>query len=60
MKDFITSYDKQVDYADYATGYQEAVLRASKLDEIAALDRDDGRNPTTGMYQLTESIRNAS
>jgi len=57
MKKHIPNYDKHVDYSDYAAGYDEAVKRASRLDENAKLDNDEGRNPTTGVWRLTESIR---
>ena len=57
MKKHIPNYDKHVDYPDYAAGYDEAVKRASRLDKDAKLDNDEGRNPTTGVWRLTESIR---
>ncbi len=57
MKQHIPNYDRHVDYSDYAAGYDEAVRRASRLDENANLDNDEGRNPTTGVWRLTESIR---
>ena len=56
MKQHIRNYDKHVNYSDYAAGYDEAVKRASRLDTYAKLDNDEGRNPTTGVYRLTESI----
>ena len=57
MKQHIHNYDKHVEYSDYAPGYEEAVRRASRLDEIAREDNEEGRNPTTGVWRLTESIR---
>ncbi len=57
MKQHIPNYDKHVDYSDYAAGYDAAYRRASRLDENAKLDNDEGRNPTTGVWRLTESIR---
>ncbi len=57
MKQHIPNYDKHLDYSDYAAGYDEAYGRASRLDEDAKLDTDEGRNPTTGVWRLTESIR---
>lgn len=56
MKQHVPNYDKHVDYSDYAAGYEPAVQRASRLEEDAKLD-DEGRNPTTGVWRLTESIR---
>ena len=57
MKQYIPSYDKHVDFSDCAAGYDTAVERASRLDEDAKLDNDEERNPTTGVWRLTESIR---
>ncbi|MDA1016480.1 MAG: RloB family protein [Planctomycetota bacterium] len=56
MKQHIPNYDKHVDYSDYAEGYPAAVKRASKLDDEAQAVNEDGRNPTTGIWRLTESI----
>ena len=56
MKQHIPNYNKHVDYLDYAAGYDAAHRRASRLDENAKLDDDEGRNPTTGVWRLTESI----
>ena len=50
-------YDKHVDYATYSAGYQQAVMRAKRMDESAESDNDPDRNPTTGVYKLTELIR---
>ena len=57
MKEYIPGYDKHVDYSDYAAGYDEAVKRASRLDKDAKAANEEGRNPTTGVWRLTESIR---
>ena len=57
MKRHIPNYDKHLDYSDYAAGYDEAYRRASRLDDDAKADNDEGRNPTTGVWRLTESIR---
>lgn len=57
MKQHVPNYDKHVSYSDYSDGYTEAVKRASRLDESAEADNDEGRNPTTGVWRLTESIR---
>ena len=57
MKQHIPNYDRHVDYSDCSAGYDAAVKRSSRLDENAALDHDEGRNPTTGVWRLTESIR---
>jgi len=57
MKRHVPNYDKHVDYSDYATGYEAAYGRASRLDKDAKAANEEGRNPTTGVWQLTESIR---
>ena len=57
MKQHILNYDKHVDYSNYAAGYEAAYGRASRLDEDAKAANEEGRNPTTGVWRLTESIR---
>lgn len=59
IKRHVPNYDKHVDYAHYESGYQSAVRRAARLDEDAAADGEEGRNPSTGMWRLTESIRSS-
>ena len=54
---YVPDYDKRVDYATYSDGYLDATLRARRLDRVAASDGEEGRNPTTGVYRLTELIR---
>ena len=60
LKQHVPDYDKHVDYARYAGGYKAAVDRARRLDESARADNDEGRNPTTGVWRLTESIRSGT
>jgi hypothetical protein len=60
MKQFIPSYTKHVNYADYAAGYSDAARRARQLESSASADNDAGRNPTTGVWRLTENIRGDS
>jgi hypothetical protein len=57
LKKHVPGYDKHVDYATYATGYLQAVARAAKMDQDAQEARDPHRNPTTGVYELTQLIR---
>jgi hypothetical protein len=57
LAEHVTGYVKHVDYSTYSDGYPEAVTRATQLDAAAELDGDTGRNPTTGVYKLTELIR---
>ncbi len=60
LKEFVPNYDKHVEFEMYAKGYNSAVKRAEHLDEEAELDREPGRNPTTGVWKLTSSIRENS
>ena len=53
----VPKYDKRVDYETYSAGYGEAVARASKMDQDADAEQEPHRNPTTGVYKLTELIR---
>jgi hypothetical protein len=53
----VPEYDKHVEYATYSAGYQQAAARAKRMDEAAESDGDAGRNPTTGVYRLTELVR---
>ncbi len=57
LKKHVPKYDKHVDYATYAPGYLQAVTRAAKMDQDAGKAREPHRNPTTGVYGLTELIR---
>jgi hypothetical protein len=58
LKSFVADYDKNVKYESYSAGYLSAVRRANRLDEAAESDGEPGRNPSTGVYRLTEQIRN--
>ena len=57
LKGYLPQYDKELDFAKVHPGYQEAVKRAAHLDDLATQNGDVGRNPTTGVYRLTETIR---
>jgi ATP phosphoribosyltransferase regulatory subunit HisZ len=50
-------YDKGVEFAAYSAGYPQAARRAEQMDKKAREDGESGRNPTTGVYKLTEAIR---
>jgi hypothetical protein len=53
---FLPGCEKAVDFAMLKGGYRDAVGRATRLD-LEARDVDEvGRNPTTGVYRLTEAI----
>jgi hypothetical protein len=53
----VPQYDKHVEYAIYSAGYRQAAARAGQMDELAESAGEPGRNPTTGVYKLTELIR---
>jgi hypothetical protein len=57
LKNHVPSYDKNVDFGDYQAGYERAVKGAKYLDQLANSIGEPGRNPTTGVYLLTEKIR---
>jgi hypothetical protein len=56
LKTHVPNYDKNVDFRTYSDGYQKAVVRAKYLDNLACSIGEPGRNPTTGVYELTEKI----
>jgi hypothetical protein len=56
LKHHVAGYDKLVNFDDYRDGYQRAVQRARFLDQLAESIGDPRRNPTTGVYVLTEMI----
>jgi hypothetical protein len=49
LDDYIKDYDKHVDFDDYRDGYQQAVLRASKLSQTDLKKCVPGDNPSTGV-----------
>ncbi len=60
MKQHIPDYKKHVNYSHCAAGYEAAVQRAARLDKDAKAANEEGRNPTTGVWRLTESIRSGA
>jgi hypothetical protein len=56
LKDHVAGYDKHVNFDDYRDGYQKTVQRAKSQDQLAESMEEPGRNPTTGVYVLTEKI----
>ncbi|GAB5549367.1 MAG: RloB family protein [Sandaracinaceae bacterium] len=53
---FLEGYDKHLDFSALSHGVQSAVVRAQRLDEMAQEEGEGGRNPTTDVYRLAESI----
>jgi hypothetical protein len=56
MKTFVPNYDKKVDFSTYASGYRDALARARRLAQHASEDEEPHRNPTTGVFLLTQLI----
>nr|WP_254330779.1 RloB family protein [Corallococcus exiguus] len=54
---FVPDYNKHVDFELFKEGYPAAAKRAKRLDEQASDDGEEGRNPSTGVYRLTQSIQ---
>jgi len=57
LRKHIPQYDKQLRFEVLEPGYPEAVRRATTLDRYHADLGQDGANPSTGAYRLTERIR---
>jgi hypothetical protein len=60
LKEHVPGFDKHVKYADYAAGYEAAWKRAKQLETAAKAAGEADRNPSTGVWRLTESIRKGS
>lgn len=57
LQQHLPGYDKAIDFPKVHPGYTDAIRRARGLDGEAARHGEPGRNPTTGVYRLTEAIR---
>lgn len=60
MKAFVAGYDKKVDFSIYESGYMDAMDRARRLQRACDADDEPHRNPSTGVPELTEVIRQNS
>ena len=56
LKEHVPAYDKHIKYSTFASNYKQAVSRARQLENLADADGDQGRNPNTGVWRLTEDI----
>ncbi len=56
MRDHVDGYDKHLEFSTFAKAYEVARGRAARIQERADEDEEPHRNPTTGVYRLTESI----
>jgi hypothetical protein len=59
LKKHMPGYEKRLDFAAMKPGYEAALRRAGELDREAQQHAAPGRNPTTGIFRLTELIRSA-
>ncbi len=57
LKKHLTGYDKKLDFKKVHPTYEEAKTRAEALDKEAEQSGKPGRNPTTGVFRLTERIK---
>ena len=57
LKKHFPGYEKHVRFESLSPGYADAVRRAAALDQRHAKAGTDGGNPSTGVYRLTERIR---
>ena len=53
---FLSGYDKHFDFERVTDNVDRATMRARRLDQDAERMGEPFRNPTTGVYRLTESI----
>lgn len=56
LKKFLPGYEKHFDFDRVVAGVDLAARRARRLDQEAERTGEKFRNPTTGVYRLTESI----
>ena len=57
LSSFLKDYDKHLDAGKLLPGYALAKERAERLDHRAQAIGEEGHNPSTGVYRLTERIR---
>lgn len=57
LRRHLPGYDKHLDFPRVHKGYHDAVRRATALACHAESLDQPGRNPSTAVYRLTESIR---
>jgi hypothetical protein len=56
LRRHLTEYDKALDFTKMFPGYTDAVRRSRALEAEAERHGEPERNPTTGVYRLTELI----
>jgi hypothetical protein len=58
LRKFLPGYEKDLAYEKLRPHYGAALIRARALADANAKDAVDGKNPSTGVFKLTEMIRN--
>lgn len=57
LRGHLPGYQKHIRFDEVRHGYEDAVVRGKALDRRHADLGADGGNPSTGVYRLTERIR---
>jgi hypothetical protein len=57
LKVHLPNYEKELPYEKLSPSYLDAVSRAANLENESQQHSSPRRNPTTGIYKLTERIR---
>ncbi|HEU4556391.1 MAG TPA: RloB family protein [Longimicrobium sp.] len=57
LRKHLPRYDKHLRFEDVADGCSDAVRRAGMLERRGSKAGEAGANPSTGVYRLTERIR---
>jgi len=57
LRAYIPEYRKHVRFADLEAGVEAAIVRASRLEELAKSAGDELRNPCTGVWRLAKTIQ---
>lgn len=57
LKIYLPEYEKALDFSALQGAYDAAVARAQALERTALRLGEPGRNPSTGIFTLTETIR---
>ena len=60
LKKHVPNYHKHIVFSDFAGGYKEAYRRAHQMQAQANKDGEPYRNPTTGVFALTQSIADSA
>lgn len=56
LRKYLPKYDKHLNFKELQPGRDNAIQRAKRLDNDAEAAGEPGRNPTTGVWRVVESI----